>query len=96
MVRVKEVKFANYIEILLFICLYEEILLLLYQQTRGNMKYTELHRKFVKAGWQFHHAAGSHYFYEKDGKLSMPIPFHGSKEIGAGLANKLLKEYGQK
>lgn len=60
------------------------------------MKYTEFHRKFVKAGWKFHHAEGSHYFYEKDGCLSEPIPFHGAKEIGGGLANKLLKKYGLK
>ncbi|MDE7165922.1 MAG: type II toxin-antitoxin system HicA family toxin [Bacteroidaceae bacterium] len=58
------------------------------------MKYTELHRRFVKAGWKYSHAEGSHYFYVKDGRLSEPIPYHGAKEIGAGLANKLIRKYG--
>lgn len=58
------------------------------------MKYKELHNKFIKAGWRFHHAEGSHYFYEKDGKMSEPIPYHGAKEIGKGLANKLIKKHG--
>ena len=58
------------------------------------MKYSELHRRFIKAGYKFDHAEGSHYFYTKDGKLTEPIPYHGSKEIFIGLANKLIKKYG--
>lgn len=58
------------------------------------MKYSELHKRFIKAGWKYHHAEGSHYFYEKNGVLSEPIPYHGAKEIGTGLANKLIKKYG--
>lgn len=58
------------------------------------MKYTELHKRFISAGWKYLYAEGSHYFYEKDGKKSEPIPYHGSKEIGKGLANKLIKKYG--
>ena len=53
------------------------------------MKYSELHRRFVKAGWTFDHAEGSHYFYTKNGVMTEPIPYHGSHEIGKGLANKL-------
>ena len=45
------------------------------------MKYSELHKRFIKAGWKYHHAEGSHYFYEKNGVLSEPIPYHGAKEI---------------
>lgn len=58
------------------------------------MKYKELHQRFVKAGWVFHHAQGSHYFYIKDGKLTEPIPYHGAHEIPTGLANKVIKRYG--
>ena len=58
------------------------------------MKYSEFHRKIVKSGWKFVSATGSHYFYEKDGKLSQPVPFHGSKEIGEGLRKKLIRELG--
>ena len=57
------------------------------------MKYSELHRRFVKAGWTFDHAEGSHYFYTKDGIMTEPIPYHGSHEIGKGLANKLIRKY---
>ena len=60
----------------------------------GDMKYTELHQRFIKAGWRYHHAEGSHYFYIKNGKLTEPIPYHGAKEIGTGLARKLIKRYG--
>ncbi|MFV0326875.1 MAG: type II toxin-antitoxin system HicA family toxin [Bacteroides xylanisolvens] len=53
------------------------------------MKYTEFHRKITKNGWSFARASGSHYFYEKDGELSPPVPYHGSKEMGKGLVIKL-------
>lgn len=58
------------------------------------MKYSEFHRKIVKAGWKFSHATGSHYFYFKNGKLSEPIPFHGSKEIPEPLRKKITKSLG--
>lgn len=45
------------------------------------MKYTEFHRKIRKKGWRFLYAESSHYFYEKDGVKSPPVPFHGAKEI---------------
>ena len=57
------------------------------------MKYSELHRRFVKAGWTFDHAEGSHYFYTKNGVMTEPIPYHGSHEIGNGLAKKLIRKY---
>ena len=59
------------------------------------MKYTELHRKFLKKGYKFDHTTGSHYFYrDNEGNLTEPIPYHGAKEIGSGLANKLIRKYG--
>jgi predicted RNA binding protein YcfA (HicA-like mRNA interferase family) len=58
------------------------------------MKYTEFHKKIKQNGWIFSHAVGSHYFYAKDDKLSQPIPYHGAKEIGTGLKNKIIKEMG--
>ena len=59
-----------------------------------NMKYKELHRRFVKAGYKYDHAEGSHYFYIKDGKLTEPIPYHGAHEIPSFLSSKLIKKYG--
>lgn len=58
------------------------------------MKYSEIHRRFIAAGWRFLYSTGSHYFYEKDGVKSEPVPYHGAKEIGKGLANKIIKKYG--
>ena len=58
------------------------------------MKYADFHRKIVRNGWTFLYAKGSHYFYEKNGRVSPPIPYHGSKEIGEGLRKKLIKEMG--
>ncbi len=58
------------------------------------MKSKELHRLFIKNGYKFDHAEGSHYFYLKDGKLTEPVPYHGAKEMGTGLAKKLIRKYG--
>lgn len=59
-----------------------------------EMKYKEFHQKIKKAGWKYHHAEGSHYFYEKNGKLSQPVPFHGAKEIPEPLRKKIARELG--
>ena len=50
--------------------------------------------KIKKAGWKFVKAEGSHYFYEKDGKLSPPVPYHGAKEIFEPLKRKIAREMG--
>ena len=55
------------------------------------MKYKEFHLKIKKAGWKYHHAEGSHYFYEKDGRLSQPVPYHGAKEIPEPLSKKIAR-----
>jgi len=60
------------------------------------MKYSALHRKIKENGWKFSHAEGSHYFYAKNGILSMGVPYHGAKEIGEGLKRKIFKEMGLK
>ena len=60
------------------------------------MKYSEFHRKIIKNGWKFSHAEGSHYFYIKNGKLSEPVPYHGSKEIYEPLRIKIAKSMGLK
>ena len=58
------------------------------------MKYKEFHNQIKKAGWTFSYATGSHYFYTKDGVKSIPIPYHGSKEIAEPLRKKIAKELG--
>ncbi len=58
------------------------------------MKFTEMHGRFIAAGWKFLYARGSHYFYERKGVKTEPIPYHGAKEMGKGLATKFIKKYG--
>lgn len=58
------------------------------------MKYSELHRRFKRAGYKFDHAEGSHYFYIKNGVVTEPVPYHGAKEIPQPLANHLIRKYG--
>lgn len=57
------------------------------------MKYEELHQMIRKAGWKHVRTSGSHRIYEKNGR-TFPVPFHGSKEVGKGLASKVIKEMG--
>lgn len=57
------------------------------------MKSSELHREVKKAGWVHIRTDGSHYIYEKNGR-TYPVPYHGAKEVGKGLASKIRKEMG--
>ena len=60
------------------------------------MKSSEFHRKLVKGGCKFiKQDATSHRHYEKDGELII-VPYHGSDEVGKGLARKILKKAGLK
>lgn len=58
------------------------------------MKYKEFHLKIRKAGWKYSHAEGSHYFYLKDGVLSVPVPYHGAKEMPEPLRKKIARQLG--
>jgi mRNA interferase HicA len=59
------------------------------------MKSSEFHRKVKKNGWKHIRTEGSHYIYEKDGKIE-PVPYHGSKEMAEGLRKSLIKRMGLK
>ena len=58
------------------------------------MKYKEFQLKIRKAGWKYSHAEGSHYFYLKDGVLSVPVPYHGAKEMPEPLRRKIARQLG--
>jgi len=60
------------------------------------MKYNEFHKKIIRNGWKFVRATGSHYFYEKNGETSPPIPYHGSKEIYEPLRKSIERYMGLK
>jgi len=55
------------------------------------MKSSELQRLIIKNGWTLLRVSGSHYVYEKDGR-TYPVPFHGSKEMGTGIAARIKKD----
>lgn len=59
------------------------------------MKSKEFHRLIRKNGWKHVRTSGSHYIYEKNGKVE-PVPYHGSKEMGEGLRKSLIKRMGLK
>lgn len=57
------------------------------------MKSSEFHRWISKQGWVLKRIKGSHYIYEKEGK-TIPVPYHGSKEMGEGLRRSIVKQMG--
>ena len=59
------------------------------------MKSSELHKLIKRNGWVHLRTSGSHYIYEKGGR-TYPVPFHGAKEMGKGIENKIKKEMGIK
>lgn len=63
------------------------------------MKWNELLKKLKKAGYVYlRDAKGSHEYWhhpEKPGS-EIVIANHGAKEIGTGLANKIIKQAGLK
>lgn len=63
------------------------------------MKWSELKQKLKKAGYEFKRdAKGSHEVWHHPQKpgSEMIIASHNAKEVGTGLANKLLKQAGLK
>lgn len=63
------------------------------------MKWSELTKKLTKAGWVLlRDAKGSHEIWHHPGKEGSEIVIanHKGKEVGTGLANKILKKAGLK
>ena len=61
------------------------------------MKSSELIKKVKHAGWVEIRQTGSHkIFVHKDFAYSLPVPYHGSKEVATGTANTILKRAGLK
>jgi len=59
------------------------------------MKSSELNKLILRNGWEPIRQRGSHIIYEKD-CIRYTATFHGSKEVGTGLAAKIKKEMGLK
>jgi predicted RNA binding protein YcfA (HicA-like mRNA interferase family) len=53
--------------------------------------------KLKAAGWTLARIEGSHHMMEKTGMLRpVPVPVHGSKDIGAGLLAEIQRQSGVK
>ncbi len=57
------------------------------------MKSDDFHKIVERNGWTKLRQLGSHVIYQK-GARRYPVPYHRGKEIGAGLARKIMKEMG--
>ena len=55
------------------------------------MKSSELNKLILQNGWIAIRQKGSHITYEQEG-IRYTATFHGSKEVGKGLASKIIKE----
>ncbi len=49
----------------------------------------------LKNRWQLSRVNGSHHILKKDG-ITIPVPVHGSKALGKGIEQKILKQAGLK
>ena len=55
------------------------------------MKYDEFHEWVRRNGWEKWRQSGSHVIYRK-GDRTYPVPYHKGKEVGKGLAGKIIKD----
>jgi predicted RNA binding protein YcfA (HicA-like mRNA interferase family) len=55
----------------------------------------EIIAKLKAAGWALDRINGSHHIMVKDGK-AVPVPVHGSKEVGTGLVAAIARQSGVK
>ena len=56
---------------------------------------TEVIAKLKTAGWSVDRIRGSHHILVKDGQ-AVPVPVHGSRDIGAGLLATIQRQTGVK
>jgi mRNA interferase HicA len=57
------------------------------------MKSSELVRMFKQSGWLEIRQTGSHKIFKNPiSGETVPVPYHGSKEVPTGLAKKLIKK----
>ena len=47
-------------------------------------------------GWKHTSTRGSHYKMEKEGLRAVPVPVHGTKDLGVGLLKTIEKQTGVK
>lgn len=60
------------------------------------MKSDELHRLVRANGWVKLRQQGTSHIIYKKGSITYPVPYHGAKEVGKKLENKIRKDMGLK
>jgi predicted RNA binding protein YcfA (HicA-like mRNA interferase family) len=55
----------------------------------------EIIAKLKAAGWSLNRIRGSHHILTKGGK-AVPVPVHGSRDVGAGLLAAIQRQTGVK
>ena len=55
----------------------------------------EIVAKLKAAGWSLNRVNGSHHILVKDGQ-AVPVPVHGSRDVGVGLIAALQRQTGVK
>ncbi len=60
-----------------------------------SMTANEVVKILTAHGWTFDRIRSSHHVYVKDGFRSIPVPFHGNKDLG-DLGKRILKQAGIK
>jgi predicted RNA binding protein YcfA (HicA-like mRNA interferase family) len=53
-------------------------------------KYREIESKLIKIGYKIVRQKGSHVIFS-NGKITFPVPNHGSKDISLGVERQILK-----
>jgi len=60
-----------------------------------NVTGKEVIAKLKAAGWSLDRIHGSHHIFIKDGR-AVPVPVHGSRDLGAGLLAAIQRQSGIK
>lgn len=59
----------------------------------GLMNGKDIINKLKAEGWKLDRINGSHHIMTKDGK-AVPVPVHGNRDVGAGLASTIARQTG--
>jgi predicted RNA binding protein YcfA (HicA-like mRNA interferase family) len=54
----------------------------------------ELKKRLEGHGWAFDRISGSHHIMVREGRRSIPVPIHGSRDLPKGLVKAILKQAG--
>jgi mRNA interferase HicA len=60
------------------------------------MSYNEFLRWLLAQGVKVEDGKGRHYKKASFNGITVPVPYHGAKEMGEGIVNKIKKELGLK